>query len=323
MAYNWTQSIDNIFSSTWSYRRGPAIEQSFNKTPFAFWLREKGRVKQISGHTRLEIILDYGENTNFAWLTKGAALPTADPNFLTMAFEDWRYAGINILRFWVDDQKNKGQARLINYVESKLNMAERTIWQRLESIFFGDGTTANAPNGLQNIIPVNPAVGVLHGIDRATFPWWRNVTRAASGVFAVHGISDMRNLRNTLLRQAGTGVDDYTLVTDQVTFEAYEDELLDMKRIVNQKLVDAGFEDQHIMFKGSPFLWSAQSPAARVYFVNTNFFSLMCDEDEFMQMTEWKPIPAQPNDRMAQIVLVLNLVTSRPAVHGVLHGITY
>lgn len=317
----WTQQVDNLFSTTWSYRRGPAVEQAFTNTPLAFWLRERGRVKNISGYTRIEIILDYGENDSLRWLGKGDTLPVTDPEILTVAYEEWRYAAVNIVRYWQDDQKNKGQARLLNYVEAKLNAAERTLWQELERVLFADGTGDKEPNGLRNIVSVSPSTGTLHGIDRSTYSWFRNQAKAASGAFSTYGISDMRNLLNTLLRFKGTSLADYTLVTDQVTFEAYEDETLEYKRIVNQTLADAGFE--HLTFKGRPFLWSPQAPEARVYMLNTNAIQLVCDEAEFMQMTEWKPIPDQPNDRMAQIVVVLNMVSPRPVVNGVLYNITY
>ena len=38
-------------------------------------------------------------------------------------------------------------------------------------------------------------------------------------------------------------------------------------------------------------------------------------------MTEWKAIPDQVNDRAAQVILAGELVTGRRRVHGVLHGI--
>jgi hypothetical protein len=59
-----------------------------------------------------------------------------------------------------------------------------------------------------------------------------------------------------------------------------------------------------------------------MYFVNTAYIKLTCDEGYWMDMTDWKLIPAQPNDRVAQIVCVLNLVTSRPIAHLVLSSIT-
>jgi hypothetical protein len=38
-------------------------------------------------------------------------------------------------------------------------------------------------------------------------------------------------------------------------------------------------------------------------------------------MTSWKEIPDQVNDRAAQIVLAGNLTTGRRRVHGVIHTI--
>lgn len=318
---SWTQQVDNLFTTTWSYRKGPAVEQAFLNTPLAFWLRERDRVKNLSGHTRIEIPLDYGVNDSMRWLGKGDALPVTDPELLTMAYEEWRYGGVNIIRFWQDEQKNKGQAKMIDYVEAKLRAAERAIWQELERCFFSDGSGLREPNGLQNIIAVDPSTGTLHGIDRAVHTWFRNQTKAASGSFPVYGDADMRNMLNTLTKFTNTMIRDYVLVTDQTTYEAYEDTLLGMKRIVNQRLADAGFDN--FVFKGCPFIWSPQAPSGRIYFVNTESVKLYIDEDEFLSMTEWKPLPDQPKDRMAQIVIVLNLVCSRPSVNGVLHSITY
>ena len=45
------------------------------------------------------------------------------------------------------------------------------------------------------------------------------------------------------------------------------------------------------------------------------------DPSVFFDMTSWKDIPDQINDRVAQVVLAGNLVTSRRRVHGVLHTI--
>ena len=44
----WSQVIDNLFTSTWAYRKAEAVEQAFLKTPFIFWLREKGRIENIA-----------------------------------------------------------------------------------------------------------------------------------------------------------------------------------------------------------------------------------------------------------------------------------
>ncbi|MGW8178099.1 MAG: phage major capsid protein, partial [bacterium] len=113
---------------------------------------------------------------------------------------------------------------------------------------------------------------------------------------------------------------DLVIVTGQTEFELYEDETLEQKRIVNQKMADAGFES--FTYKGRPMFWSSFAPSGNMYFINTNYLKMVKDEQYFMQNTEWKAIPEQVNDRVMQILCTLNIVSSRPVVHGVLTGIS-
>lgn len=317
---SWTQVIDNMFTTTWAYRQPGATIQAFEKTPFAFWLKEKGRVKEVSGYRRLEISLDYGENETAKWIQKGDTVSLTEGDLLTMAYEDWKYLAVSILRYGVEDQKNRGKARIKDYVEHKINAAERAIWNQLERVAFADGTGSQEPNGLQNLISTTPTTGTVHGLSRATYTWWRNLQKTASGAASIWLVADMRNLMNTLTKYAESEVKDIFLMTTQTIYEAYEDEGYEKTQVVNQKLYDAGFDT--LNFKGRPLMWAPSCPSGNMYFINPNYIQLMIDPDYFMQMTEWKPIPDQVNDRVAQIVSACNLVTSRPIAEGVLSGIT-
>ena len=88
---------------------------------------------------------------------------------------------------------------------------------------------------------------------------------------------------------------------------------------MNKKLGDAGFTN--IEFKGTPMVWSPACANTRMYFLNTNFLYFTYDPMLNFDMTEWKAIPAQINDRAAQIITAGNLMTSRRRTHGVVWGI--
>ena len=263
--------------------------------------------------------LEYGSNDTLRWIGKGSTIPISDPNLLTMAYENWKYVAVSVVRYGVDDQKNRGQAQLINYVKTKLGAAERALWEEFERAFFADGGGSGECNGLQNIVADLPTSGILHGIDRATYPWFRNQYKTSTGAASIYLVSDMRTLMNTCTKYAKAEMNDMCIVTDQTSFELYEDETMEQKRIVNQKMADAGFEN--FQFKGRPMFWSPFAPSAKMYFINHNYLKMVKDEQYFMQMTEWKAIPEQVNDRVAQILCTLNIVSSRPVVHGVLHTI--
>lgn len=319
---SWTQTIDNLFTSTWANRRKGATEQAFLKTPFIYWLREKGRVENLSGYRRIEIPLNYGSNETVRWLSRGQQVPLQDDNLITMAYEDWKYVAVSIMRWLDEDQKNRGAAAAINMVTTKLNTAERSLYEELERVMFADGTGSNEPNGLQNIISATPTTGTLHGINRATAgnEWWQNQQKTSTGVASLYLVSDMRTCLNDLIKYSRSEINDIAIVTNQTVFELYEDVCLDMKILQDRKMADAGFDT--IQYRGKPIMWCPSAPSGNMYFINSNYYKLVCDNDYFMEMTSWKEIPDQPFDKAAQIVCALNAVTDRPIAQKVLTGIS-
>ena len=315
---SWSQTIDNLFTTTWMKRVPSAELQSFLKTPFIDWLYKKNKVKKQAGYTRIEIPLEYGSNTSTRWIGKGGTIPIKDEALVTMAFEDWKYVATGITRFGTDDQKNRGKAKLLDYMKIKLGAAERSLNENFEAVFFGDGTGADEPNGIQNLISATPTTGIVHGINRATAAnaYFRNQQKTSSGAASVHLLNDMRNFYNTCTKFAKSERGDYVFYTDQTTYELYEEEVEEQKRIVNQDKGDPFFDS--ISFKGRPLYWAPSAPSGNIYFLNTNYFYLWCDTDYWMQMTDWKSIPDQVNDKVAQILCTCNLICSRPVVQGVL-----
>jgi hypothetical protein len=59
-----------------------------------------------------------------------------------------------------------------------------------------------------------------------------------------------------------------------------------------------------------------------MYFVNPQYLKLVTDEAFWMEMTDWKQIPDQPFDKVAQIVCACNMVVRRAICQKVLTGIT-
>jgi hypothetical protein len=319
MTTQWTQTVDTLFTTTWSYRKKQATEQAFLKTPFIFWLREKGRIENISGHRRIEIPVEYGSNDTVRWFSKGDTVPIIDSELVTMAYEEWKYVSVSIMRWMQDEQQNRGKAAMINMVNLKLGAAERALWEEFERVMFSDGSGDKEPNGLRNIVATDPTTGTLHGLDRSTYSWWRNQVKTASGAASVYLISDMRNALNNVLKYSRAELKDITMVTTQEIFELYEEEGYEIYQLTNNKLFDAGFDT--LQFRGRPIMWCPSAPSGKMYFLNTAYIKLVCDEGYWMEMTDWKDIPNQPFDRAAQIVCACNLTVSRPIVNVVLTGI--
>jgi len=318
----WSQTIDTLYTSTWAYRKKEVTEQAFLKTPLIYWLREKGHIENISGYRRIEIPLEYGTNETIRWIGKGTTVPIQDSELITMAYEDWKYVAVSIVRWFTEDQQNRGQASAIRMVETKLTAAERSLYEDLERVMFADGSGALEPNGLANLISTSGAsdTSVIHGLTRTTYPWWNNQSKAASGAASVYLVSDMRTCLNDITKYSRSEVKDIVLVTDQTTYELYEDVCMEMKILSNTMMADAGFDS--IQFKGKPFIWCPSAPSGQIRFINPTYLKLVCDEAFFMEMTDWKQIPDQPFDKVAQIVCALNLTTRRSICQKVLYNIS-
>lgn len=321
LSQSWTETVDTFYTTTWMYRKKEATAQAYLKTPFIYWLKEKGRVMNLSGHRRIEVPVEYGDNETVRWITKGDTVPISETELVTMTYEYWKDVSVTVLRWFKEDRENRGKAQMINLANLKLGAAERAIYEELEEVVFADGTGDNEPNGLQNLVADSPSTGTVHGINRANSSYWRNQTKTASGAFSLYGIDDMRVCLNNIIRYSRAEVKDIVLVTDQTTFEAYEKEGYEIYQLQDNSLYDAGFDT--LTFRRRPIMWCPSAPSAKIYFINPNYLSLAVDQDWWMEMTDWKTIPNQAHDRVAQITCTLQMVCTRPVVNLVYHTITY
>lgn len=332
---NITDFLDNLYTTTWQNRQEGVADNIFAATPFWFWLKEKGKLKSVRGGRFIEENLEYAANPNIAWIGRGGIVSMNDYQFLTVAQFQWRYITASIVRFGVDDQQNAGQSQILSLMNQKMGNSEQALITEMEtqlcggpgSIVAGTSTAAaNAIDGLKSLVADDPTASsggngiAVGGIDssQSQFSWWRNQTKNMNGIsFATSGVANMRTMLNNTMNNRKMDRPDI-LLSDQNTYENYEGATLGYYRITNNKLADAGFENQ--TFKGIPMVWTP-SVSQRMYFLNTNFIAFKYDPAYYFGMTEWKPIPNQVNDRAAQIICAGQLVTNRRKVLGVMYNL--
>ncbi len=315
-ARNLTEALDNLYTTTWQNMKESLTDQIFDATPFWFWLKANGGLESVSGGRYITEPLRFAKSDKVKFIGKGGTVSLGDYEFATIANYEWRYLVDSIVRFMVDEQKNRGRNRIINLMQSKLDNSKDSLIDQIETTLFAAQSGLEF-NGLQTIVADDPTTGAVGGITGdSTHTWWRNKFKDMVGSsFAVNGQTEMR----TMLNNCGNNIrNDFPniIISGQTPYERYEDSVQEQKRIVNKKLGDAGFTN--VEFKGIPMVWSPSCANTRLYFLNTKFLKFNFDPMLNFDMTEWKPIPDQVNDRAAQIVLAGNLLTSRRRVHGVI-----
>jgi len=73
---------------------------------------------------------------------------------------------------------------LVGLLEDKLEDLGEQYARSLDKLVHGDGTAdPKALAGIMALLSANPTIGTVGGLDRATYPWWRNRARttAAAG----------------------------------------------------------------------------------------------------------------------------------------------
>lgn len=318
--YSLTEAIDNLYTSTWQHMKGNAVDNIFTATPFWFWMKDKGRLRTQSGGRHILEPIEYAKNDGVKFLGKGGTVSLNDREFLTEALYDWRYLIAPLVRFGVDDQKNRGKTKILSLINAKLGNAENSLIDTLETTLFANVGAANgAFDGLQHLVQDDPTSSTVVGsINQNTNSWWQNKTNNMTGVsFATSGVDRMRTMLNDVTNNRLKDRSDIIL-TGQAVYEYYEDAAFAKLEIHNTKLAELGFD--HLVFKGIPLVWSPEC-GTRMYFLNTMFLSFVYDPAMFFDMTEWKAIPDQVNDKAAQIATACTTTTSRRRVQGVIHTI--
>src|SRR3954465_4433172 len=323
MPPSFTQALDDLYTTTWQKRLPGVFDNIFQSAAFWYWLKDKGKIRPMRGGRFLEVNLQYGKNTTTQWITRGGTVSMNDFKFLTVGQFNWRYLVANILRYWIDEQQNSSDSKIVDWVNAKLDNTEEALVDNLETALTGGaGSATNQIDGLQFLVPdaANVASASFNagGIDPSVYTWWQNQAITMAGLsFAINGIANMRHLLNLCMNNRRMDAPDIIL-SDMLSYEYYEGDGLPMLRIGNTKLADAGFENQ--TFKRIPMVWTP-AITARMYFLNTRFIEFIYDPSAFFDMTDWKPIPDQVDDRAAQVKLACSFVTSRRRVLGVLDTI--
>jgi hypothetical protein len=322
----FTQALDDLYTTTWQKRLPGVFDNIFTAAPFWFWLKDKGKLRPVRGGRFLETNLEYGQNSTVQWIARGGTVAMNDFKFLTVAQYQWRYLVANILRFGVDEQQNSGDSRIIDWVNAKLNNTEESLTSTLETTLAAGSGAATLPaasiDGLQFLVPDfgNVASSSFNagGIDPSVYTWWQNQAIDMTGLsFAVNGVDKMRHLLNLCMNNRRMDAPDIIL-SDMSSYELYEATVIPAYRTSNNRLADMGFDNQS--YKRIPMVWSP-ALSQRMYFLNTRFIEFVYDPGYFFDMTEWKAIPNQVNDRAAQVELACSFMTNRRRVLGVLSTI--
>lgn len=293
----------------------PRIEDNiFSNLTLLYWLKEAGHIEKVSGGEQIVEPLLYGTNGTTGSYAGYDNIPTTPQEGITAAVYDWKQYAVSIAISGIEEAKNRGEEQVISLLKAKIDQAEMSAQEAMNTMFYGDGTGNGGKDwlGLEAIVADTPSTGTLGGIDSSTNTWWRNQSQAAATVGAFE-ITDLSNMYNNCSKGK---IKPEFLLTEQAAWERYESLLQPQLRYQSTKAADAGFEN--LLYKSAPVMWDEElDSTGRVYFLNSKFLKLKVHSDVWFKATPMEK-PHGQDARYSQILCYGNLTTNNRRFQGVL-----
>ena len=307
-------NFDSIATTTLQLIRPRIADNIFKANPAVFWFLANGRVKTEAGGKQIEEPLEYVKNNTVRSYSGWGKLNVKATDEFTSAVYTWKQFAGSVSISGKEELENDGKSAVFKLLKRKLTNLEHSMKEYLNEVVWEDASTKLADDflGLDNLVEAvtGASQGTVGGIDRATYPFWRNQVDLL--VPSASLTSRLRSFINTCSK--GLTRPDLILTT-QAIYELYEDQNVGKLRITDTKLMDVGFEN--LKFKGVTMMWDEQATAGRLYVLNSNFINMTIHRKRNFVMTPFKT-PIDQDGRIAQILVAGNMTLNNSRFQGVM-----
>lgn len=292
-------TVDNYISSTL------ADNVSSQIALYAF-LNSKGRVTEDGGLSIREPLM-YALNDTVASYSGYDTIDVTPQDGIGYAEYPWKSIAGSITISFEDEYKNNGTSAVLKLLQAKLDQLELTFTEKLNQMFFGDGTGNGGKDflGLQALINNSGTVG---GIDSGTETWWRSVVDTDLNIAT--NINELNTMFNSVIR--GTDRPDFE-VTTQAGYEKYESLASPNIRFQSTSLAELGFDA--LAHKNAEIVFDAYCPSGNWFILNSKHLKLITHSMAWMKRFDF----VRPHNQLARTALVAcvgNLTTNNRRMHA-------
>ncbi len=287
-------------------------------------MKRKGKIKTVSGGYEIAEPIDYAENATYQRFIGYEALNTGASDVITSVKYPYQQIALHVTASGRELRMNSGKEQMINLVKARKENALRTAANNFSIDIYSDGALSNQINGLNNLIQTN-GQGTVGGIDSATWTFWRNVFKEATGTnlaaspSAANAVSFKADM-NTVWLGLNRGADkpDLIVMTHDFysLFELGEQQL---QRYADSELAQAGFAS--LKYKSANVVFDDNTnfttTGERAYFLNTDYLYLVQHKEAQWTMDAEKT-PVNQDAVVIPMYWMGNLVCTQRSLQGIL-----
>ena len=282
-------AITDIIATTIQSRTGNIQDNVTSNNALLSRLKNRGNTKTFSGGTTILQELSFASNGNAGWYSGYETLPIAAQDVLSSAEYTIKQAACPVTISGLEQLQNASKEAIIDLLDARMDVAESSMANLIASGLYSDGTAAGGKqiDGLLRQITKVPTSGIVGGIDRATWQFWRN---QAQGNVAIGGATTAANIQTYMNRMwsrlvRGANRPDLIMM-DNNYWSLYMSSLQALQRFSDADTAKLGFVsvkfmDADVVLDGGLQLnWTSSGaagatptavPTSQAYFLTTKF----------------------------------------------------
>ena len=301
-------SITDIIATTIQSRTGQIADNVTSNNALLSRLKQRGNIKTFSGGDVILQELSFASNGNAGWYSGYDTLPIAAADVISAAQYSIKQAACPITISGLEQLQNAGKEQIIDLLESRINVGEASMANLINVGLYSDGTAAGGKqiDGLLKQVIAVPTSGIVGGIDRLTWLFWRNQTfDATTDGGAATTAANIQSYFNRLWAKLVRGNDRPDLImVDNNYWGLYMASLQAIQRFSSSETAKLGFVtikymDADVCLDGGLQInWLPTGaagavsavPASTAYFLNTKYLHYRPHKDRNM-------VPLSPGQR--------------------------
>ncbi len=307
-------TLDDLLSTTLQRYAETEFRDNIFLSNAGFYLM-RDKAKTLDGGAFIEEPIMVGKSTAVGSYKDYDTFDVSAQEGLNLAEFNWSQYFVSITLSGFDEMRNQGVAAVIDLLESKTTQAKLSLFDRMNTDFYADGTGNSSKNLLGLEIAI-ASTGTYGGFARSSNSFWQATSTAVSGALT---IARLRTLFNTISAGGRSGIHPNLIITTQSVYEFYEALLQPDQRFQNTDMADGGF--LNLEFKGQPIVWDEACTAQDVYMVNTNYLQLRAHSKRNFATRPFIT-PANQDAKVAQILWMGQMTGSNCRRQGKLTSVT-
>ena len=264
-------NLSEVVTTTLRNRSRTLSDNVSNHNALLRRLRENGNQTSVTGRDIVRE-LEYADNGTVQFYSGYETLDVSPSDVLSAAVFEYKQLAGNVTISGLEQVKNSGEQAIINLLEARINVLEKSMRNSLATSIYSDGTGSSGKEvgGLQLLV-ADSGTGTVGGINSSTFTFFQNVqTTATSSAFSTSNVQDdMNNIYLQLVR----GADSPDLVMAGTNaYKAFLGSLQAIQRITSDDLANSGFTS--VQYLNSDVVFDSACDSNRMYFLNTDYLRL-------------------------------------------------